>query len=198
MAATQTEVDATLPLARNMGDTVSYISSDRDVTIDLSPATDIAIGGHAQGDTITNFENVIGSDHGDELTGSNDDNDDPTDGMNGRNRIWGMDGEDEIDGGTGTDFIEGGAGADELDGGTNSTDATATDDDGADRDNDTVIYASSDAAVSVNLAANTVSGGHAEGDELEVQKGAYDHDGDPDTDPIDVSTFEKRHGIHAQ
>ena len=67
-----------------------------------------------------------------------------------------------------------------------------TDDDGADPDDDTVIYATSDEGVSVNLSANTVSGGHAEGDELEVQKGAFDHDGDDDaeTDPLDVSTFE--------
>ena len=176
-------------LLRNMGDTVSYENSDRDVAIDLED--DIAIGGHAQGDTIRNFENVIGSAYGDELTGSDDGADnDPQDGLEGRNRIWGMDGEDEIDGGTGTDFIEGGAGADELDGGTNAGAATEADDNGADPDDDTVIYATSDEGVSVNLSANTVSGGHAEGDELEVQKGAFDHDGDDDTDPLDVSTFE--------
>ena len=182
-----------LLLARNMGDTVSYENSDRDVAINLG--SDVAIGGHAQGDDINNFENVIGSAYGDELTGSDDTDEAPTD-MSGRNRIWGLAGEDEIDGGSGTDFIEGGAGADELDGGTNGEDADVTgdfdnaDDAGVDRDNDTVIYATSDEGVSVNLSANSVSGGHAEGDELEVQKGAFDHDGDADTDPIDVSTFE--------
>ena len=161
---------------------------------------------------LPNFENVIGSAYGDDLTGSDDGDNIPTNDMSGRNRIWGMDGDDEIDGGTGTDFIEGGAGADELDGGTNAEDVGTTDafvnlntynaqgeltargDHGADRDNDTVSYASSDAGVSVNLAANTVSGGHAEGDELEGQKGAFDHDGDRDTDPIDVSTFESATG----
>jgi Ca2+-binding RTX toxin-like protein len=47
------------------------------------------------------------------------------------------------------DIINGGAGADTLDGGTGI---------------DTLSYASSTAAVTVNLAANTASGGHATGD----------------------------------
>ena len=41
-------------------------------TLLLTSEDDIAIGGHAQGDTITSFENVIGSAYGDELTGSDD------------------------------------------------------------------------------------------------------------------------------
>ena len=48
------------------GDTVSYASSDDDVRVDLSAST--ARGGHAGGDTISGFENVIGSAFGDDLT----------------------------------------------------------------------------------------------------------------------------------
>ncbi len=165
------------------GDTVSYENSDRGVTIDISGDTEIAIGGHAQGDVIVNFENIIGSrDYGDELIGDD-----------ANNMLWGLGDEDEIDGGAGSDTIEGGAGADELDGGTGAADGTEPTDvtaNGVDEANDTLSYKDSDAGVSVNLANNTASGGHAEGDELEVQKAAYNHDGDDSTDPLDVSTFE--------
>ena len=63
-------------------------------------------------------------------------------------------------------------------------------------DGDTLSYASSDAGVRVNLANLTFSGGHAEGDEVEVERDAYDpdgprqEDGSGDLDPVDVATFE--------
>ena len=164
-------------------DTVSYENSDRDVTIELNDTAGtpgIAIGGHAQGDVIVNFENVTGSrDYGDELRGND-----------GNNTLKGLGGDDEIEGGAGSDTIEGGAGADELHGGTTDTDTD--NEDGVDDMPDTLSYATSDAGVSVNLSVNTVSGGHAEGDEIAVQRGVYDHDGDNDaeTDALDVSTFE--------
>ena len=166
-------------------DTVSYENSDRDVTIELNDTAGtagIAIGGHAQGDVIINFENVTGSrDYGDELRGNT-----------GANILKGLGGDDEIAGGAGSDTIEGGAGADELDGGTSTASADNATDDGVDTEPDTLSYATSDAGVSVNLSVNTVSGGHAEGDEIAVQRGVYDHDGDNDaeTDALDVSTFE--------
>ena len=72
-------------------DTVSYRSSNAGVTINLE--NNNAEGGHAAGDTISNFENIIGSAHADILTGS--------------------DGQENI--------IEGGAGGDTLDGGTGGT-----------------------------------------------------------------------------
>ena len=56
------------------GDTVSYENSDRRVTVTLNGsvlATNPS-GGHAQGDTIVNFENVTGSAHDDNLTGDDD------------------------------------------------------------------------------------------------------------------------------
>ena len=53
-----------------MGDTVSYRSSDRGVTVTVNTAgAGSASGGHAQGDTVENFENAIGSAHDDNLTG---------------------------------------------------------------------------------------------------------------------------------
>ncbi len=41
-----------------------------------------------------------------------------------------------------------------------------------------------------NLATHSYSGGHAEDDEIAVERAAYDPDGDPDTEELDVSTFE--------
>ena len=155
-------------------DTVSYENSDRGVTVNL--ATNSVSGGHAQGDNLTDdsFENVAGSAHDDNLTGDER-----------ANVLSGLAGDDELIGGEGNDTIEGGAGADEMDGGTSGTGA-----DGVDDDNDTLSYASSDAGVHVNLTALTFSGGHAEGDEVEVQRDAFDPDRAGEGDPVDVSTFE--------
>jgi hypothetical protein len=58
---------------------------------------------------------------------------------------------DELSGGAGDDILRGGAGADELDGGTGI---------------DTASYYTSAAAVAVDLAAGTASGGDAAGDTL--------------------------------
>lgn len=60
-------------------------------------------------------------------------------------------GNDTLYGGTGHDKLEGGAGADLIDGGEG---------------NDTVSYASSSAAVTVDLSAGTATGGDATGDTL--------------------------------
>ena len=91
--------------------TVSYVNSDRRVSIDLSGAVDEASGGHAQGDTLTadTFDNIIGSAHDDILVGDNE-------AATRQNVIKGLEGDDEIVGGDGSDTIEGGPGADELDG----------------------------------------------------------------------------------
>ena len=163
-------------------DTVSYRNSDRGVTVTVG-ATGSASGGHAQGDTIVNFESAIGSAHDDNLNGDG-----------GDNSLSGLAGEDELIGGTGSDTLEGGAGADELDGGTATAEADVDTDDGADSDADTLSYAGSSAGVRANLATNTYSGGDAEGDEVEVEDEAFDHDMDEDTDPLDVSTFENLRG----
>ena len=74
-------------------DTVSYRSSNAGVTVNLEDQ--IASDGHAAGDTITNFENIIGSAHADTLTG-----DDGT-----ANIIEGAGGADILDGGTGNNTL---------------------------------------------------------------------------------------------
>ena len=69
----------------------------------------------------------------------------------GHDTLSGGAGDDTIDGGNGNDVITGGSGADELIGGLNT---------------DAVSYAGSSAAVTVDLALNTVSGGDADGDSI--------------------------------
>ena len=154
-------------------DTVSYEHSDRRVTVELGDSQ-YAKGGHAQGDTISGFLNVIGSRYNDTLEGGTGDHD---------NMLIGGPGDDRLTGGEGDDVLQGGPGADELDGDAGRTDSNRSVD-------DTVSYAGSSAGVRVNLASASVSGGDAEGDEIEVVRDAYDHDNDTDTDARDVSTLE--------
>ena len=108
------------------------------VTVDLAAGT--GQGGHAEGDTLTGIEGLIGSRHADSLTGDA-----------GTNIVDGQDGNDILAGGAGQDILDGGAGADMLDGGAGD---------------DLAVYLLSDAGVTVNLAAGTGQGGHAEGDTL--------------------------------
>ncbi len=119
-------------------DTVSYAGSARGVIVYLSEGT--GKRGHAEGDVIVNFENVLGSVHGDVLGGDD-----------GANRLSGGDGNDRLLGAGGDDMLEGGAGADQLFGGAGV---------------DTVSYAGSDEAVTVDLEAGMREGGHAEGDTI--------------------------------
>ena len=160
------------------GDTVSYESSDDDVRVDLGDGTDsTARGGHAGGDTISGFENVIGSAFGDDLVA--------LDGAAGQtgSTLWGLDGDDELEGGLGNDTLEGGAGADEMNGGVQAGRAETA----ANTQVNTLSYAGSDAGVRVNLAEASASGGHADGDEIAT----YDYTfgtGD-DEQEIEVATF---------
>ncbi len=113
-----------------------YRRSDMGVTVNLVDGT--GTGGHAQGDVITDIENVWGSAHADILIGDQN-----------ANRLEGGDGNDELQGNGGDDIVDGGAGADQLDGGAGV---------------DWVFYVQSDVGVVVNLGDGTGKGGHAEGD----------------------------------
>ena len=119
-------------------DAVSYTGSNAGVTVNLD--TGEVSGGHAAGDSIRGFENIIGSAYADMLTGDDADN-----------VIEGKVGADTLDGGDGADILEGGEGADTLDGGSGE---------------DTVSYFESDVGVTVNLHTGEVSGGHATGDSI--------------------------------
>ncbi len=117
----------------NGNDTVSFAGETGIVVASLVTGTAIKYdAGWAQyTDTLSNVENLIGTDYADTLIGDANVN--------------------ALTGGIGNDILEGGGGNDSLDGG-----------DGL----DTASYAGSSAAVIINLAANTLSGGDAAGDTL--------------------------------
>ncbi|MEI6642411.1 MAG: calcium-binding protein [Novosphingobium sp.] len=117
-------------------DTASYAGAKAAVTAHLGGFPG---AGDAAGDTYDGIENLVGSRFADSLTGNS-----------GNNRIFGGAGDDSLAGGGGIDWLVGGLGADTLGG------------DG----NDGASYAGSAAAVTVDLAAQTATGGDATGDIL--------------------------------
>ena len=139
-------------------DWVSYQESDTAVTVKLRDGA--GERGHAQGDTIVDIENVIGSDYADVLGGDNNDN-----------RLYGGSGNDGLWGGDGNDTLKGGPGADRLYGGNGL---------------DTATYADSNSGVVVRLHNLTASGGHAQGDSFEntVSVTYTDTDGSTQTDNL--------------
>ena len=80
-------------------ETVSYEMSDAAVTINLLSRK--ALGGHAEGDSLTNIENITGSAFDDELTGDS-----------GNNILIGGDGNDLLRGNDGNNVLHGGDGRD--------------------------------------------------------------------------------------
>jgi Ca2+-binding RTX toxin-like protein len=123
-------------------DTATYEASTAAVDVDLTRAAQI--GGHAQGDVLIAIENVMGSRFADRLSGDG-----------GNNLLSGGTGNDTLIGGAGDDILIGGAGADRLEGGLGI---------------DTVSYASSAAAIALDLRGSTTgiigTGGDAAGDTM--------------------------------
>ncbi|HBJ34448.1 MAG TPA: hypothetical protein DDZ51_06725, partial [Planctomycetaceae bacterium] len=104
-------------------DRIAYWGSDAGVKIDLEAQT--ASGGHAEGDTLQSIEEAVGSNHNDEIYGSEGNNawlrggdgDDLIDGRGGDDHLIGDGGNDHLIGGAGNDRLNGGTGNDILDGG---------------------------------------------------------------------------------
>ena len=90
-------------------DTVSYADSTSGVTVNL--ATDVATEGGEQ-DTLISIENVVGSAHGDTITGSDEANQLITGA--GNDRVHAGGGNDYVDGGTGANTLDGGEGSDTV------------------------------------------------------------------------------------
>ncbi|MCX8226690.1 MAG: calcium-binding protein, partial [Sulfitobacter sp.] len=119
-------------------DVADYSTSSAAVTVNLVTGT--GAGGDAQGDTLTNIENLTGSGFNDNLTGDGN-----------ANLLRGGGGNDSLQGGAGNDTLVGGAGADSLTGGLGI---------------DLADYSESGAGITVNLANGTGTGGDAQGDTL--------------------------------
>lgn len=97
-------------------DTADYSGSSGGVAVSL--ALGAGLGGDATGDTLTNIENLIGSDYTDALTGDAGDN--VVDGGAGVDALLGLGGNDTVLGGAGDDVLSGDAGNDTLNGGEGS------------------------------------------------------------------------------
>ncbi|MEM9685197.1 MAG: calcium-binding protein, partial [Pseudomonadota bacterium] len=121
-------------------DWAHYDTSDAAVVINLDDGAPES-GGHAEGDTLTGIERILGSAFGDTITGDG-----------GSNTILGAGGADILDGGLGNDILSGGAGADMIDGGGGR---------------DWAFYDTSSSGVVVDLSDGLAeSGGDAQGDTL--------------------------------
>ena len=119
--------------------------------VNATPNTGYALTGGTITVGATTFNSLIaGGQAGDSISGTA--NADWINGDDGDDNISGGAGNDSILGGNGNDTIEGGAGIDILNGGVGI---------------DTVSYASSSAAVTVNLSNNT-TGGDAAGDSISL------------------------------
>jgi Ca2+-binding RTX toxin-like protein len=119
-------------------DTADYSNSTGGVNVDLTSGTATGDGN----DTLTNIENVTGSNQNDTLTGDGEDN--VLNGGAGDDTLQGGTGDDTLDGGDGDDTLQGGDGDDQLDAGDGT---------------DTADYSDASAAVTVDLNAGTASGG---------------------------------------
>ena len=101
--------------------------------------------------TFTEIEAIVATDYDDTLDATVTTAGISLDGGAGGDTITGGSGNDTLIGGTGNDTLAGLEGADTLDGGAGM---------------DFADYSASDAAVTVDLSANTASGGHATGDTI--------------------------------
>ena len=166
---------------RSTNDVLSYAMSTAGVSVNLMARS--ASGGHAQGDTIVSyespgvtdaaieatatdaasksgtevstFEDLIGSDHNDTLTGDYR-----------MNVLTGGKGNDTLRGGGGTDHLKGGPGEDILDGGSSKWDDDDSDTTAEVEHIDWAVYRDAMEGVKVNLSTGKGEGGEAEGDTL--------------------------------
>lgn len=96
-------------------DTADYSGSSAGVTVRLWNGT--GEGGSAEGDTLSDIENLNGSAFNDALLGSLGAVANTLSGGAGNDYLNGLGGNDNLFGGTGADILDGGAGADILSGG---------------------------------------------------------------------------------
>lgn len=171
--------------------TVSYEHSSAAVTVNLSSGSPQSSTGDANGDTLSGFQNVIGSAYDDTLTGTS-----------AANNIQGGDGGDTINGEAGADTLYGGNGVDLLNGGDDGDTLYGGDDgdildggDGVDylygEDGDDVLLGGAggdhlyggggmnaisylgSTGVTINLGTNSFSGGDAAGDTVSDIQNIY-------------------------
>lgn len=91
-------------------DSAGYSSSEVGVRVSLATTSRQQTGQGA--DILKNIEHLVGSFHGDQLSGNGGAN--ILDGLTGDDRLFGAGGTDELWGGDGRNYLDGGAGADRM------------------------------------------------------------------------------------
>lgn len=136
-------------------DTVSYYASATGAVVSLLAGS--GTGGDANGDSISNVENVQGSNTaGDNITGDAN-----------ANTLWGLGGGDTLDGGGGGDFLYGGSGDDSLYGGLGDDTlyaGTGSDTIDGQGGTDTISFSDATVGLTVDLTTNANNTGDAAGD----------------------------------
>ena len=125
---------------------LKYVNATANTSYTLTTGGTITVGG-------STFVNLIAGGQSDDVISGTANVADWINGDDGNDSISGLAGNDFILGGAGNDTIEGGLGGDTLNGGTGT---------------DTLSYASSSAAVTVDIGANTASGGDAQSDVISL------------------------------
>ena len=177
------------------GEGLDYVRYDQDTTgVNIDLSTQTVSGGHAEGDQISGFENALGGQSDDVIQGSDEANrlygragDDQIAGLDGNDYLYGEDGDDILDAGDGNDRVYGGSGTDQITGGEGNDllygqDGIDVIDGGEGNDHiwggagadtldggeglDYVRYDQDTTGVNIDLSTQTVSGGHAEGDQI--------------------------------
>ncbi len=148
----------------NGTDTADYTAEGSTKTIDLGAGT--GLGGHAEGDVLTNIENVSGGGGVDTIYGNTSAN--VLSGNSGNDWLWGRAGDDRLYGGNNNDVLYGEEGNDQLFG---------------ENQNDT-LYGGDGADTLDGGAQNDTLFGEAGTDSLIFNTGSDFLDGGADTDTI--------------
>ncbi|MGP9811308.1 T1SS-143 repeat domain-containing protein [Rhodopseudomonas sp. NSM] len=147
-------------------DTLSYVGTTQDVTVDLSVGT-------ATGFTsVANIENVTGGSGNDSLTGNGSAN--ALGGEDGNDVLIGGGGRDSLSGGDGDDILIGGGGRDTLRGGAGSDTFKWQSGDLSDGGGDSILDYNSGQGDSIDLTGllNSLYGGSQTGDNVRLFDGA--------------------------
>lgn len=175
-------------------DTASYRGAIGPITVDLTAGT--GTGGWAEGDTLSNIENILGTRMDDILSGDGVTNvltggvgNDSLDGLAGDDQLFGGVGADTLNGGDGNDLLNGGSENDTLNGGAGSD--TINGGSGADVMNggagfDTMNGGSDNDILNGGGDADTLLGGSGN-DDLFGGQGDDTIDGGADDDTIEGS-----------
>ncbi|MGH6768874.1 MAG: calcium-binding protein [Xanthobacteraceae bacterium] len=180
-----------------VADAASYFDSTSGVIVSL--LTGLARGGHAEGDTLANVENLVGSLFDDRLDGNDGAN--VLAGSLGNDTLIGRGGDDVLMGDGGDDILSGDHGNDELHGGFGNDDLHGGSDDDrlfGDAGNDILYGAADDDELDGGAGYDELDGGIGNdtlrgGSEVDTLRGGQGSDALDGGDGVDWASFDDRY-----